>query len=280
MGEQRRWARLGGFVLVGGLAVVFGCLLLLLLTGRTGVNYSADHDGTLPLWLLVVPALLGIALTRVFPPRLRWENPFGRHLERTRRESAWLVVLAVLFAVAMVVQESPLVFLIAKPLLLVVIPLVLFAVNRRGGAPREKWQPLGTARLLAPVLPVAVFLALTYLIGVYPDSTTIPPWDVIVAVFLFNAVFEELFYRRWLQSRLEAVLGMWPAIVLAALLWAVWHVGIMSHHGLGLGILTVLAGHGIRGLFLGYLWARYRNFSALLLTHGVINAPFVLTGLV
>ncbi|WHT22315.1 CPBP family intramembrane metalloprotease [Crossiella sp. CA-258035] len=279
MGERRYWARLGGFVLVGGLTVIFGCLLLLLLTGHFRVHYTADHDDTLPLWLLIVPALLAIVVTRVVPPKVKWHNPFRIEPDRTRLEAGWLTGIALLYAVIMVLPGGPIWFLSVKPLLLIVVPLSLFWYLRRHGGKRERWLPMTPVRWVAPLAPAVVFLSLTYLVGAYPESRIIPSWPVMVLVFLFNAVIEEFFYRRWLQTRLEAVLGLWPGIVLAAVLWAVWHIGIQSHHGLGLGLLTVLAGHGVRGMFLGYLWARYRNFPVLLLVHGLINAPFLLTSL-
>ncbi|GAA2787975.1 CPBP family intramembrane glutamic endopeptidase [Crossiella cryophila] len=279
MGQRRSWARLGGFILVGCLTTIFGCLLLLLLTGHFSVHYTADHDGTLPLWILTVPALLAIVATRFTPPTVKWENPFRLDPPRTRLEAAWLTALATAFAIVMVLPGAPLWFLIAKPVLLIAIPLTLFWYLRRNGGKRERWCPMTPTRWIAPLVPAAVFLGLTYLLGAYPESRLIPDVQTILVVFLFNAVIEELFFRRWLQTRLEAVLGLWPGIVLAAVLWAVWHIGIQSHHGVGLGVLTVLAGHGVRGMFLGYLWARYRNFPVLLLVHGVINAPFLLTGL-
>lgn len=280
MGDRRTWQRTGGIILISGLTVIFGCLLLLLLTGHLRVHYTADHDDTIPLWLLIVPALLGIAVTRAVPPTLKPKpaNPFRATPERTRVEALCLTALALLYAVIMVLPGAPLWFLIVKPLLLIVAPAALFWYFRRDGV-RERWQPMTPVRWVAPLAPAAVFLGLTYLIGEYPPSRVIPDAVTMLVVFLFNAVIEELFYRRWLQTRLEAAVGMWPAIVLAALLWAVWHIGIQSHHGLGLGVLTVLAGHGVRGLFLGYLWARYRNLPVLFLVHGLINAPFLLTGL-
>lgn len=48
--------------------------------------------------------------------------------------------------------------------------------------------------------------------------------------FLINSVLEELFYRVWLQTRLELLLGTWPAILFTSLLWASWHIAI---HGSG-----------------------------------------------
>ncbi|MGH3972082.1 MAG: lysostaphin resistance A-like protein, partial [Pseudonocardiaceae bacterium] len=50
----------------------------------------------------------------------------------------------------------------------------------------------------------------------------------LVFLFLINATLEEVFYRIWLQTRLEHVFGRWPAIMAASLLWAMWHVVVKA----------------------------------------------------
>ncbi|MFI5837635.1 hypothetical protein ACIA5A_28555 [Micromonospora sp. NPDC051300] len=64
----RRHPRAGRLVLVVGLALIGLAALWLLLTGNTGVRYSADHTDTVPMWHRWIPALVGIALIRLIPP--------------------------------------------------------------------------------------------------------------------------------------------------------------------------------------------------------------------
>ncbi|NBE83869.1 CPBP family intramembrane metalloprotease [Micromonospora sp. NEAU-HG-1] len=81
------------------------------------------------------------------------------------------------------------------------------------------------------------------------------------------------------ESRWESILGRWPAIVLASLVWAAWHVGIQGTGQLGTDLAVVAVNQGVTGLFLGYLWSRYRRMWPLLVTHGAINAAPILLGL-
>ena len=52
-----RHPRAGRIVLLAGLGLVAVAALLLMLTGGTGIRYSADHDGTVPTWHRWIPAL-------------------------------------------------------------------------------------------------------------------------------------------------------------------------------------------------------------------------------
>jgi uncharacterized protein len=101
----------------------------------------------------------------------------------------------------------------------------------------------------------------------------------LALVFLLNSLLEEVFYRRWLQTRWEHLLGRWPAIVLAALLWAAWHVGIAGTGDLPTDLASVFVNQGVLGLFLGYLWSRYRAMWPLLVVHSAMNAAPTLIGL-
>ncbi|BBY31797.1 CPBP family intramembrane glutamic endopeptidase [Mycolicibacterium sediminis] len=91
--------------------------------------------------------------------------------------------------------------------------------------------------------------------------------------FLLNAVVEEFFYRRWLQTRWERVLGgVWPGIIVSSLTWASWHIAIQGTVDWVVDVANVVANQGVTGLFLGLLWQRHRAMSPLLLVHGLMNA--------
>jgi uncharacterized protein len=94
-----------------------------------------------------------------------------------------------------------------------------------------------------------------------------------VSLTFFTAnVVEELFYRVALQTRLEATLGRWPGILLTGLLFAFMHLPTHGQLGsalAGLGAITIH--QGVFGLFVGYLWSRYRNVWVLIAAHSIVN---------
>ncbi|GAA0918233.1 CPBP family intramembrane glutamic endopeptidase [Nonomuraea longicatena] len=108
-------------------------------------------------------------------------------------------------------------------------------------------------------------------------SDTLTQITVLVAGFAVNALLEEVFYRRWLQTRLETVLGRWPAVLLASLLSGVWHVGIMGGP-LPESLAMSLVHQGAIGVLLGYLWSRYRLMWPILTAHGALNAAPIVLG--
>jgi membrane protease YdiL (CAAX protease family) len=91
---------------------------------------------------------------------------------------------------------------------------------------------------------------------------------------LRNGFSEEFLFRGALQTRLKGWLGSDWALVLQALVFAVWHLGADTQfmggdvlQGLALGI----ASHSISGLAMGVIFQRTRNLIAPSITHVVIN---------
>lgn len=91
---------------------------------------------------------------------------------------------------------------------------------------------------------------------------------------LRNGFSEEFLFRGALQTRLKDWLGSELALVLQALVFAVWHLGADTQfmggdvlQGLALGI----ASHSISGLAMGVIFQRTRNLIAPSITHVVIN---------
>lgn len=270
----------GRVVLVAGLLLLAGSVAGLAVTGRTELRYSADHDGTVAIWTRWVPALVGIALVRLLPSAPATPS------DRPPRVEAWvLLAAAVLFAVGLraVGGGEPAHTLLKLPLLLGV-PLVLFRILRRRGTAWVLPAPGGPG--WAPAVPVAAWLVLTY------ATPWAPPADglayaadlatlvlTLAVVFAVNALLEEVFYRRWLQSRWEALVGPWPAITLASVAWAGWHVGIQGTRDLPTDLASSIVSHGGNGLFLGYLWSRFCRMWPLLVVHGATNAAGLLLSL-
>ncbi|MFJ5542859.1 CPBP family intramembrane glutamic endopeptidase [Micromonospora chalcea] len=279
-----RHPRAGRVVLLAGLGLVAVAALLLVATGNTGVRYSADHDGTIPMWSRWIPALAGIALIRLIPPAPdpRWPDPVAPY-----REAVPLLLAGIAFAAVMPLLGGEPAYTVLKLALLLGVPLVVFlAARRRPPRWRPGPAPADAAHRWGPALPVAVWLALSYATPLAVPASdwgrTVTPVELaatLLVAFAVNALLEEVFYRRWLQTRWESLLGRWPAIVLASLVWAAWHVAIQGSGRPAVDLATVLVNHGVLGLFLGYLWSRYRRMWPLLVVHGALNALPVLLGL-
>ncbi|NYI95141.1 membrane protease YdiL (CAAX protease family) [Streptomonospora nanhaiensis] len=277
-------------VLVAGLLLLGASVAWLVLSGATEIRYTADHSGTVPVWHRWVPALVGLLLVRLVPPRLGAVPPaIGSAGDRAPRlQAAVLAASALLFAVALgLLGGGEPAHTVLKLVLLLAVPLVLFRLTRPAPrVPRPARERAGAWRRYGPLVPVAAWFALTY-----TGPSAVPPSDyaaqvdvgtllvTVVVVFAVNSLLEEVFYRRWLQSRWERLLGPWPAIVLSSLLWASWHVAIQGTGHLPTDLASAFANQGVQGLFLGYLWSRYRMMWPLLAVHGAVNAVPVLLGL-
>lgn len=269
-----------------GLAAYGAALVLLVVTGRTGVRYTADSADTLPLWAPWIGPVVGILLIRLLPLRPS-AGPRPQPSVSSRRLAFVYVLLAVAFAVVLtVLGAGEPTYTISKLTLLVIIPLGLTRVPAFRAAELimvperdldRRWRHWGAA------VVVLGWGAATFLNPWRPPrSTSLDGFDVgtlmitVLFVFLINAGVEELFYRRWLQTNLEASLGPWPAIIVASLCWAIWHISTQGSGDLLGDLASAVINQGVTGLFLGYLWSRYRLMWPLLVAHGAINALPVL----
>ncbi|WP_156302627.1 CPBP family intramembrane glutamic endopeptidase [Salinicoccus sp. YB14-2] len=168
-----------------------------------------------------------------------------------------------------------------KLLLILIAPIVMFFYIKQSSMNEniQKYSYLRNNTWLMPVVVTIVWIIFYFftLIGVTSSTQyNMGFFTLLLAAlfsFLINSVLEELFYRVWLQTRLEALIGTWPAIIISSLLWAVWHMAIMGGDSYNVPLSTVMVNHGVRGLFLGFLWAKYRNVWILIIIHGIINWP-------
>ncbi|NNH68809.1 CPBP family intramembrane metalloprotease [Nocardia uniformis] len=259
-------------LLLGGGAIYLAALAVLVGTGHTEVRFSADDSDTQPIWLLWIPAIAGLCLAWMVPPRESAADPFADTGTRALTIRTWLLAgAAVAFTVALYLSPATDIwFLALKALLLLAIPLALRIVTWR------EWARLDVrGRWLRPLPAVIAFVLVASVLR--PGSEVATP-DVltIVVVFLINAVLEEVFYRFWLQTRLESRYGRWPAILVTSLLWASWHAAIHGGEGLAVDLAAVVLNIGVTGLFLGYLWSRHRNPWLNIVVHGFINAPIAM----
>lgn len=285
-----------------GRAIGFSCMTILLAaafwllwTGNLNVRYTADHGGVTPIWHHWLPALIGLFLIRVIPYSIQNPSPF-RQMERRHLvvQSLVLVISGIVFAASLVTLDHQgshfeTYYLAIKLTTLLGIPLVFLLIySKRTGAEREIF-PIEPGSRKQVIVPLIILLVWGYLKFYSPfaqqegavEAADLTEFLLLVAIgFLINSVLEEVFYRIWLQTRLEALLGRWPAILLVSILWSVWHVAIQGSGQWDVDAASVIANHGVTGLFLGYVWARYRKGWAIILIHGLLNAsPHMLTQL-
>jgi uncharacterized protein len=128
----------------------------------------------------------------------------------------------------------------ATGLLLGVVGPVVYQVWGRGrdlrslGIGTHQWR----ATLAMGLVLAAVQFAVT-LVGY--DMPEAERWVPLLGMSLVVGLFEAVFFRGFVQGRLEASLGPVPAVIGAAVLYAAYHVGF----GMGLGEMWFLLGLGI-----------------------------------
>ncbi|WP_188195946.1 CPBP family intramembrane glutamic endopeptidase [Nonomuraea sp. SYSU D8015] len=262
-----------------GVAVFALAYAWLIVTGNTEVAQSADPGATpASLWAAALPPLAAIVLARLVPARIEVPLPTADlPRPRLRREAWTLVAAAVLMAMIGPLARGEL-HVIVKVLVLLVLPLAAFRLIR-GDGPRARtiiapvtWlAPLPAVLawfLLSEVSPLAVPLTQDL-----PDPLTLAVASLVT--LLTAGVLEEVFYRAWLQTRLEVLYGGGPAIMASALLFAFMHSSRIDAGDPLLGMATIVAFQGMFGLMQGYLWARYRNVWMIIFMHVIINLVYV-----
>ncbi|MEW4426823.1 type II CAAX endopeptidase family protein [Paenibacillus pabuli] len=272
--------------------IMFAAVLWLVWTGSLSIRYTADHEGVIPIWHSWLPAFLGILLIRLIPYKSQ-NHPSFQQRERHHLvvQSIVLLMSGVLFTAALVTIDPQglhfeLYYLAFKLTTLLCIPLIFLLIYRKTtGAQQEiiSAKPRSRRNVIAPLIIIVVWGYLKFYSPIAQPEGVIEATDLtelfllVLIGFIINSVLEEVFYRVWLQTRLEALLGRWPAILLVSILWSIWHVAIQGYGQWDIDVATVIANHGVTGLFLGYLWARYRKVWVIILIHGLINAsPHVL----
>ncbi|WP_176126559.1 type II CAAX endopeptidase family protein [Mycobacterium sp. D16R24] len=265
----------------------------LVITGHTVVRFSSDEAAEpYPLWKPLTSSLIVLLLTRLVPVRLPAIDPLADiGPERLTRE-VWVLVGAALAFPALVVAAAATgiprdaVYSPIKVLMFLVVPLLAFRIFR-GGVPQEpkaRWAArLDRTRLLAPIIPVVAWIVLARLgplappaipLASLPDPLTIAVASLIT--LLTASVLEEVFYHGYLQTRLESLVGRWPAIATSSVLFAAMHIA--SHvqvNTVAVDLATIVAVQGTFGVMQGYLWSRYRNIWAPIAIHIAVNLIYL-----
>lgn len=277
-------SRLGSALFVVSVLVTVGSIVTMMVAMPEGNTVSADAEApALSNWAIIGPSLVGIALTLALPWRA---VPMPAVPVKQRQLLVTTTVLPVLLAVFVLatillpLQGED--YILGKFVLLILLPAVLLLVVR--GSVRIETRS-GAWRWWAPLVVLAVWF---YLSEVAPWNPPYDPGDIdtnllivaAVATAITASIGEELFFRRWLQTRMEAVLGAWAGIGVTSVLFGLMHLGSHGSGDLWLDIARVIAIQGTFGWFMGVLWWRYRNLTIVILAHLISNGWGVIVYLV
>lgn len=222
-------------MLVGALLAVFALAIAVTLwRSPEGIVVSRDPGYTpMPLPLLLLPVLLAIALSAALPRGHGAAEVSVRRRPALRAETALLLGLVCAFPLLVPLLPLPEDYVLAKAVMFLLVPAVALALSaRRRGASIAIARP--EVRAWVIVLP-ALVLGILSTVGPFSPGgpSSWPPLAMLLIAATATAVTagfgEELIYRRFLQSRLEALFGPWTGLLLASLLFGLMHV--TSHGG-------------------------------------------------
>jgi len=298
---------------VGGLGVFAAATLLLIATGNTEVPVGTETEegSNASLLGLALVTAFGLLLVRGVPPRLHLRDRVFEELEekgrvRVRREVLPGLGISVLLSAAAFVIPTLTglvvgdVWVLLKLVLFLVVPALL--LWRYGGSLGlfsgsddgwvRFWFWFGPLVVSAAYLGATMFGPFAQEYSVAPEllEPSVLPYVLaasLVVNFVTAGLAEELFFRAYLQSRLEYLIGRWGGILIPALLFALMHLPLRLTLWMGqsgsffldalLALAAVVVLNGTFGVFAGYLWLRYRNFVVLVLMHTGLNViPFYL----
>jgi membrane protease YdiL (CAAX protease family) len=134
---------------------------------------------------------------------------------------------------------------------------------------RESWESLGmtTKKWLPAVLVAVVFVALSVAGQLVKKTIVFPPLEkslYICAGMIMSTLFEELFFRGFLQMRFEKAFGIIPSIILSGLAFSIYHIGYPKFQNLAMLLLMFNV-----GTFFAISFSITRN----VLTSYLVNLP-------
>lgn len=219
---------------------------LLFLAVGNGLIYGLTIPLTAGLLVLLAPGLV--------------PNP-GRHVDGRDIRAVLLLYVGVVaalylaFQVFTVERTLGLFLCYAAGLILGVVGPVIYTVWIRG-------RPLADLGLTTKNWRQAVGLGLVlglvqFFLTLYGYDLPAPvDWVPLLTMSLMVGLFEAIFFRGFIQTRLSASLGTIPGVVAAAALYALYHVG----YGMGMGEMAFLFG---LGLVYGIAYACVNNVLVL-----------------
>ena len=219
---------------------------LLFLAVGNGLIYGLTIPLTAGLLVLLAPGLV--------------PNP-GRHVDGRDIRTVLLLYVGVVaalylaFQVFTVERTLGLFLCYAAGLILGVVGPVIYTVWIRG-------RPLADLGLTTKNWRQAVGLGLAlgliqFFLTLYGYDLPAPvDWVPLLTMSLMVGLFEAIFFRGFIQTRLSASLGPIPGVVAAAALYALYHVG----YGMGIREMVFLFG---LGLLYGIAYACVKNVLVL-----------------
>jgi uncharacterized protein len=202
----------------------------------------ALNVGDLTLWAaLVVPVALLLALVPGLRPAFTFRGADGRDLLVI---GVLYVAVVGLFRLAFTVFTTDnilgLFLSFAFGLVIGVVGPIVYQVWMRGRDLRS--LGLGFHHLRATLTLGLVFAAIQFASTLWGyDLPAAADWVPLLVMSLVVGLFEAVFFRGFIQGRLEASFGVIPAVGGAALLYALYHVG----YGMGANEMWFLFGLGV-----------------------------------
>lgn len=201
-------------------------------------------------------------------------------LTRDRSEQRLLVpVIAyvIFFALTAVGRLVPAVFQVVVALG-IAFPLLWAAAAGEWtaiGLTRRHWRTAllwGTGSGVA--LGALAFVGLTALGYRRPqDESALQMMTGVAISFVLISPFQELFFRGWLQPRLQAAMGKWSGLLASSLAFAVWDVMPVLNQRLNastiLAPVALVPASFCFAVVIGYSFQRTGNMLAPWLAHGI-----------
>jgi uncharacterized protein len=165
-----------------------------------------------------------------------------------RRDLLWcaatFVAVVTLFKLAFGVfgtgDTAPMFISFALGMLVGTIGPIVYTVWLRGR--RLSDLGLGLHNLRTTLWLALLFGGVQFAITLWGYDLPAPvDWVPLLAMSLTTGVFESIFFRGFLQGRLERSFGRAPAVAIAAILYGAYHVG----YGMGLREIAFLTGLGV-----------------------------------
>jgi hypothetical protein len=216
------------FVLVG--------LVLLDVVGGPGYTMAVGAAA-------LIFALIAVVMTRHRDGKLAWFDTLVDRLDLAVIAALYVVVVggfALAFRVFTVDNVLGLFLSFGGAMLVGSVGPIVYTVWIRQRPLGTLGIGLGNWRLTATLGLVfaGVQFALTLARVDYPSVQT---WLPLLVMALVVGLFEAIFFRGFIQNRLEAAFGLVPAIAMAAGLYGLYHIG----YGMGWSEIGFLAGLGV-----------------------------------
>ena len=257
-----------GSVLIG-LVVLVLCLVLLGATEEEPVSavlVSGPRRGGI-VWAQFSVAILFISLTE-------WT---GLHFHGVAADSGiplWTPLEEWLLSLGEQWLGSGNGTMLLNPITYFVIPLAVLLLigTRLKELGFGRGHRVGRALLIVCALPVAwiAFLVLS------AHVTVARMLGTLASNFIQNGFFEEFLFRGVLQTRLRLLAGTGWAIVLQALVFGIWHLGLgfttTEHAGLIPAIASTIVYQSLFGPAFGIMFERTRNLLVPSVAHVVLNS--------